>query len=242
MKRFNLLSGALPVLFCLFAWSATKACAESVTMTFTGVGGNNSGGVYTYPYEFTVTPTSGPSVDLSLMCIAFNEEIYLQQPNELWTAAVVTAGSLGSLDEEYAYLYALAEGYANSDPTESGAANWAAWALDEESLSPGLNTTTFLASYLSGAELTDAETFVSDAEGISPTALAGYANYFVYEPVDGSEVPLSDDMPQTFIGAQVSEPNSQLTAIPEPDSLLLLGTGLIGLALVVFQKNKPSGV
>lgn len=34
----------------------------------------------------------------------------------------------------------------------------------------------------------------------------------------------------------------ELTAAPEPSSLLLLGTGLLGLALVVFRKAKPSGL
>ena len=47
-------------------------------MVFTGAGGANLGGVYTYPYNFTVNGTP-----MQLMCDTFDNEIY---NNETWTA------------------------------------------------------------------------------------------------------------------------------------------------------------
>jgi len=66
-------------------------------------------------------------------------------------------------------------------------------------------------------------------------ALAG-ANYgSVYAPDFTIYTPDGYDLniPQTFIAE---------TPIPEPTSLLLLGAGLLGLAVVLFRKQKASGL
>jgi hypothetical protein len=229
MKKFGVYSVLAVSAFCFLSWlSPLKAYADSVTMTFTGVGpqNNNSGGVYTYPYDFTVTPSGGgPSENLSLMCISFDQEIYLQTPNEYWTANVVTAGSLGATDEEEAYLYTQAVANVDNN-TISGAANWADWALGESTTLTGQES--FLTSHNIGVtELTYAENYLT---GFSSVDLADYADYLVYVPVDGSEIPLSDKLPQTFVGGP--------SPTPEPSSLILLGSGLLAAAGALYRRKR----
>jgi hypothetical protein len=232
MKKFGISSVLAISALCFLSWlSPLKAYADSVTMVFTGVGGANSGGVYTYPYDFTVTPSiGGPSENLSLMCISFNQEIYLQTPNESWTATVVTAGSLGAMYEEEAYLYTQAVANVNNN-TISGAANWADWALGESNTLTGQES--FLESYIGGTELSDAEGYLTE---LSSVDLADYADYLVYVPVNGSEKPLSDGLPQTFIGGPAPEP--ALQPVPEPSGLILLGSGLLAAAGALYRRKK----
>src|SRR5439155_16319087 len=84
-------------------------------------------GVYTYPYNFTITPTGGrQSFKLSLMCISYDREITIQ---ETWKANRTTAGALGPEYEEAAYLWSVAAANFQTNPTEAIDANWAAWSL-----------------------------------------------------------------------------------------------------------------
>ena len=59
------------ILLTLTLAFAGSALADTVNMTFIGPGGNNSGGVYTYPYEFSVNG----SAPIALICDAFDNDV-----------------------------------------------------------------------------------------------------------------------------------------------------------------------
>jgi len=107
---------------------AGSALADTVNMTFNQPGGNNSGGVYTYPYEFTVSPGGS----YLLICDAFDNEVV---PGETWTATVnsltggngLFASQANSLNK-YREAGLIFEGIVNGS-INANDGNWAIWGL-----------------------------------------------------------------------------------------------------------------
>lgn len=231
MNRFRVTLMSL-LMFLSLALSVQPAVAD--TLAFTGVGGNNSGGVYTYPYNFTVNGTQ----NVPLMCDTFTNEIY---QGETWSAyvspitGVTTATHLGLFagESDSAILYdaagliylgalgvgPLASTYSGAN-LSSGLANWAIWNLFEPSsvasnpYGSGQPSSTFLNS-LDSTAIADVSTVQGYAANIS---LLNADDVVVYTPQTGTQVPSIDGTPQEFIGR-----------VPEPGITALLGFGLTSL-------------
>jgi hypothetical protein len=189
--------------------TALPAAASPVHIKLTGVGGASQGGVYVAPYYLSINH----GTPVAVICDDFSHEVTI---DETWYATIHTFSNLsgtrfGAGDkqeyEEAAWLYTKFL----SDPSQAGNINFALWAL----FTPSAKTS---GGYTMGAKTwyNDAITWYKDgASGVD------FADFKIITPTNlwGS------NSPQEYL---YYCPGSS-SPTPEPSSLLLLGTGLIGL-------------
>jgi hypothetical protein len=193
---------------CLFFASSQPAQADSFTMTLTGTGSETAGPYSIYPYYFTIAEGGNSTTGVSLMCISFDREIVV---GESWTVNEVTAGSQGIMATQYeeaAYLYGLASSAPNTNAQAD--AQWAAWFLFD----PGAGDV----DPANGDNITS----LIAASTVNPSS---FADYGIYLPVAGTQT--WGGIPQIFVGVT-----------PEPNNLVLLGTGLLIMSSLLYFKKR----
>lgn len=221
--RYSRLTLALLALL-LGAFSGKSAFTQ-VSMDFTGVGGANGGGVYTYPYYFSIN--NGPQT--SLICDSFDNHI---QVPETWTANVnslLTAGNLGegyftgmqsAYDEAGLIFEAILTGAVNEVQ-----GNWAIWGLFSSTARNSSFWTT-AGPNNSPSPSSIASTYLTDLNNYGANLPAFLANMVVYTPVGGVA---GGTGPQEFIGV-----------VPEPGTMALFGSALALFGGVLRKRLIPS--
>jgi len=211
MRLSRLITVLLVFLASLLLSSA--ALADSVNLRLIGPGGNNGGGVYTYPYNFSIN--GGPSTPL--ICDTFDNEVI---SGESWTANVNGLLSGNGLfgNDPLAYKAAglIFEGILahTVNPTVG---NWAIWGLFSS------NAASNPYFFGSGAALLDAQYLLTAAF----TSNSGFDGLVLYTPVSGTQS--WGGTPQEYIG---------FVPAPEPGELSLIFTTLLfGLAGIICGKK-----
>jgi len=194
---------------------AGSALADTVTMSFTGPGGNNSGGVYTYPYNFVVTPGG----TMALICDAFDNEV---TAGETWTATVnsltggngLFASQANSLNN-YKAAGLIFQGIVNGT-IDANVGNWAIWGL----FSANATTNAYYISSGAGA----LAAWYQLAAAFTPNS--AFDNLVLFTPIAGTQS--WGGLPQEYIGIKVPEP-AEIAML-----LLMLVGGVMGF---VFRQR-----
>ena len=210
---------------------AVSRASYADTLTMTGFSGQAEDYEFVYPYIFQVDGPNGTTSYVDMSCLNYERNVNFEQPWDVTAINVSTIAPTDMIDGESgldfladAYLY---NQYPATDWNQlTSEVQYAIWSImdptDINAMNPNFNNT--------GAFDGTAQAMAAQALSIAPTLpSSAFANDIVYIPV-GDYAPGTE--PQIFM----TDPPPSASA-PEPASLILLGTGLLGAVAVMRRKR-----
>jgi hypothetical protein len=211
MRYLRLAVCFLAVLFVLCLCTGSALADSIVNMQFTGVGGNNAGGVYTYPYNFSINGKA----PVSLICDSYDNEVIV---GETWQAKVTSLvggkGLFGNQLLDYKAAGLIFKSILNGT-LNANAGNYAIWGL----FSANAQSSSYFQSSGAGAIETQ---YLAWAATAPKSAFNGLR---LFTPVAGTQS--WGGTPQEYI---------EFSPVPEPGTLALFGTGLLILSGLIRRK------
>ena len=194
------------------------SAAKADTVTFIGAGPNSANGVYTTPYQLQVSSINGGAT-INVVCDDYTDEVHGGEAP--WTASLETVANIsGALFagqtnaqmeyEEAAYLYN--DFLMNPTAANSAADNFAIWDLFDSAV--GTNAVAGEQTALNNANIW----YTAGASGLN------FSQFIIITPTNWSNDP---NRPQEYIYYQPT---------PEPGTLMMFGSGLIGLGGLLRRK------
>jgi hypothetical protein len=214
----RLLRSAKVVLLVLavVAMCAGSALANStVDMKLVGVGANNAGGVYTYPYYFSINGAA----PVALICDSYDNRVDI---GESWQANVVGLlsgkGLFGNELLDYKAAGLIFKSILNGTLSVN-VGNYAIWGL--------FSTNAQNSSYFQSS---GAGTIMQEYLSLATTAPnSAFKGLVLYTPIAGTQS--ANGLPQEYIG---------YSPVPEPTTLALFGTGMLSLAGAMRKKLRKT--